>query len=152
VNPLEGKVAIVTGSARGIGRAAAVALAEAGADLVGIDICAKVGLTLDSSPATTAELAAVNAVIPGLIDIALTRHEDRYAQVLQEAGREPSGDTVADEAAAHDIVQNKSPLGVPWIEPEDVAPSGALLASPAARMISGASFAATGGDSAHFTT
>ncbi|MBU1049403.1 2-dehydro-3-deoxy-D-gluconate 5-dehydrogenase KduD [Candidatus Bipolaricaulota bacterium] len=35
---LEGKVALVTGAARGLGQAMAVGLAEAGADIVGIDI------------------------------------------------------------------------------------------------------------------
>lgn len=33
----------------------------------------------------------VNAVIPGLIDTPLTRHEERYAQALEEAGRSPAG-------------------------------------------------------------
>ena len=33
----------------------------------------------------------VNAVIPGLIDTPLTRHEERYVQVLQESGKEPNG-------------------------------------------------------------
>jgi len=36
---LEGKIAVVTGAARGIGRATAVAFARAGAHVVGIDIC-----------------------------------------------------------------------------------------------------------------
>jgi len=35
---LVGKVAVVTGAARGIGRATAVAFARGGADVVGIDI------------------------------------------------------------------------------------------------------------------
>lgn len=39
---LEGKVAVVTGAARGIGRAIAVDMAANGADIVGIDICAKI--------------------------------------------------------------------------------------------------------------
>ena len=38
-NILKGKVAVVTGAARGIGRAAAVAMAQSGAQIVGIDIC-----------------------------------------------------------------------------------------------------------------
>ncbi len=42
-------------------------------------------------------------------------------------------------------------LGVPWIEPEDVAPVVVFLASDAARMVSGATYDVTGGDSAHNT-
>jgi NAD(P)-dependent dehydrogenase (short-subunit alcohol dehydrogenase family) len=44
---LSGKVAVVTGPARGIGRAAATALAAAGADIAGIDIAGPVSKTLD---------------------------------------------------------------------------------------------------------
>ena len=36
---LRGKVAVVTGAARGIGRATAIAFAWNGADVVGIDVC-----------------------------------------------------------------------------------------------------------------
>ena len=39
---LQGKVAVVTGAARGIGRAVALAFAHEGANIVGIDICAPV--------------------------------------------------------------------------------------------------------------
>jgi NAD(P)-dependent dehydrogenase (short-subunit alcohol dehydrogenase family) len=277
--PLRGKVAVVTGAARGIGRAAAVALAQAGADIVGIDICAEVdprsGVTpsrpedlaetgrlvqaggrrwlnvvadqrdlpalreaaaraerdlggidilfanagiqsfkpllemedadwhtqIDNNLTGTAnairafapslvkrgsgriivtsstqgehgtlngsaysaskwgiiglmksaalELAphgiTVNALIPGLIDTPLTRHEERYAQALQAAGRQPTGKLAADEDEARKILTNSTPLGVPWIEPEDVAPVVVLLASDAARMVSGATYGVTGG-------
>lgn len=259
---LNGKVAIVTGAARGIGRATAVAFAREGADVMGIDVAGPVSATLEVEPATPEELAetgrlvrkaggrwqearldqrdlaalraaaeatrnafgrldilfanagiqafkpildwgdadwqdtidvnltgtcnairavapllvrqgggriivtsstqgrhgtkygaaysaskwgiiglmksaalelgehriTVNAVIPGLIDTALTRHRQRYAQKL----------------AAN------SPLGVPWIEPEAIAPIVVFLASDEASMVSGATYDVTGGDSAHY--
>jgi len=93
----------------------------------------------------------VNAVIPGLINTALTRHEDRYAQMIRTGGSEPSGNVDDDEKTAAAASQKKLPLGVPWIEPEDVAPLVVFLASDAAKMVSGTSFAATGGDSANIT-
>jgi NAD(P)-dependent dehydrogenase (short-subunit alcohol dehydrogenase family) len=49
------------------------------------------------------------------------------------------------------ILTFSSPLGVPWIEPEDIAPVVVFLASDEARMISGATYDATAGDSAHYT-
>ena len=91
----------------------------------------------------------VNALIPGLIDTGLTRHEDRYAQALQTAGKQPSGDVAKDEAAAREALTAKSPLGVPWISAEDVAPMVVFLASDAARMASGATYSVTAGDSAN---
>ncbi len=282
---LQGKIAVITGAARGIGRAAAVALAREGADVAGIDICAPVyppsgvkpasqedleetgrqveasgcrwlGLVLDQRdlPALRAageriekelggidilfanagiqafkpllemddadwqvqidnnltgtanairafaphlvkrgggriivtsstqgrhgtkngssysaskwgllglmksaalELAShhitVNAVVPGLIDTPLTRHEERYAQALQEAGQEPHG-APEDEEGARQALVKKTPLGVPWLAPEDVAPVVVFLASDAARMVTGAAYEVTGGDSAHNAT
>jgi NAD(P)-dependent dehydrogenase (short-subunit alcohol dehydrogenase family) len=93
----------------------------------------------------------VNAVIPGLIDTALTRHEDRYAQAISSGGQESTGDLSRDEETAKKLLTAKSPLGVPWIDPVDVAPVVAFLASDEARMVSGASFAVTAGDSANIT-
>jgi (+)-trans-carveol dehydrogenase len=40
---VEGKVAFITGAARGQGRSHAVRLAEEGADIIAVDICAQVG-------------------------------------------------------------------------------------------------------------
>src|ERR1700687_112944 len=93
----------------------------------------------------------VNAVIPGLVNTALTRHEDRYAQAIQDAGLTPSGDPAQDERAAVELLKKKTPLGVPWIESEDVAPLVVFLASDQARMVSGTSLSVTGGDSARVT-
>ncbi len=53
---LQNKVAVVTGAARGIGRASAVALAREGADIVGIDICAPVCASFGVKPATPEDL------------------------------------------------------------------------------------------------
>jgi SDR family mycofactocin-dependent oxidoreductase len=282
---LDGKVAVVTGAARGIGRASAAALARAGADVVGIDIAGPVSSIMEAAKATPDELAdtgrmveaagrrwlgltadqrdigalrdaadkivqafggidilyanagiqafkpllemedadwhdqidvnltgtanairafaprivargggriivtsstqgqhgtlngsaysaskwgiiglmksaalelgkhriTVNAVIPGLIDTPLTRHEERYAQALQVGGKSPSGNEAEDEEAAKAALAGKSPLGVPWIDPDDVAPVVVFLASDAARMVSGTSYAVTAGDSANVT-
>jgi NAD(P)-dependent dehydrogenase (short-subunit alcohol dehydrogenase family) len=283
---LTGKVAVVTGAARGIGRAAAVALAAAGADVAGIDIAGPVSPILDFPPATPEDLArtgelvraqgvrwqehvadqrdlaavraaaeavvdgwggvdvlfanagiqafrpllemgdadwhdqidvnltgtanvlrafaprlvtrgggriivtsstqgqhgtkngaaysaskwgliglvksaalelgghgiTVNALVPGLVDTALTRHEDRYAQAVESSGGRPTGDVARDEQQAVESLTAKTPLGVPWLAPEDVAPLVVFLASDAARMVSGATFAVTGGDSANLTS
>lgn len=92
----------------------------------------------------------VNAVVPGLIDTALTRHEERYAQVIEDAGKTPTW-TAADEEEARKILKAKTPLGVPWIDPESVASIVVFFASDAAHMVTGATYDVTAGDSAHYT-
>jgi NAD(P)-dependent dehydrogenase (short-subunit alcohol dehydrogenase family) len=94
----------------------------------------------------------VNALIPDLIDTPLTRHKERYAQVREAAGKSAKGlSTAQKEDEARRILTTRTPLGVPWIEPEDVAPVVVFVASDAARMVSGATFDVTGGDSANNT-
>jgi len=94
----------------------------------------------------------VNALVPGLIDTPLTRHEERYAQALEVAGRPPTGNLQKDEEDAKKILQARSPLGVPWIDPADLAPVVVFLASDWARTISGATYDVTGCDSANNAT
>jgi len=109
-----------------------------------------IGLMKSAALELGAHGITVNAVVPGLINTPLTRHKERYAQVLQEAGKVPSG-TPADEEEARRLLIAKTPLGVPWLEPEDVAPAVVFLASETARMVTGATYDVTGGDSARNT-
>jgi SDR family mycofactocin-dependent oxidoreductase len=53
---LEGKVAFITGAARGQGRSHAVRLAEEGADIIAIDICGPVSSNSQIEPATPDDL------------------------------------------------------------------------------------------------
>ncbi len=54
---MQGRVALVTGAARGIGRACAVALAMEGADVVALDLAGPVESVTQYPPATPADLA-----------------------------------------------------------------------------------------------
>src|SRR5262249_47680402 len=60
---LLGKAAIITGAARGIGRATAVAFAREGADVMGIDIAGPVSPTLEVVPATADELTETGRMV-----------------------------------------------------------------------------------------
>ncbi len=60
---LEGKVAFITGAARGQGRAHAVRLAEEGADIIAIDICSNIETVTAYDLATEAELAETVALV-----------------------------------------------------------------------------------------
>jgi SDR family mycofactocin-dependent oxidoreductase len=55
--PLDGRVALVTGAARGQGRAHAIRLANEGADIIAIDICAPISESITYPLATSEELA-----------------------------------------------------------------------------------------------
>lgn len=74
---LAGKIAIVTGAARGIGRATAVAFAHEGADVVGFDIAGPVSATLDVTPATLADLAETGHLVQ---DAGVLWHQEQLDQ------------------------------------------------------------------------
>lgn len=59
---LEGKVAFVTGAARGLGRAHAVKLAREGADVIAVDVCANFEST-DYPGSTPDDLAATEKLV-----------------------------------------------------------------------------------------
>jgi SDR family mycofactocin-dependent oxidoreductase len=73
---LEGRVAFVTGAARGQGRAHAVRLASEGADIIAIDICGPISDTVTYPPATSAELAETVAAVEATGRKVLAREVD----------------------------------------------------------------------------
>lgn len=77
---LEGKVALVTGAARGQGRSHAVRLAQAGADVVALDIAAQIpGMPYDL--ATPEDLAQTEKLVTA---------EDRRCVTIQGDARDPA--------------------------------------------------------------
>ena len=93
----------------------------------------------------------VNAVVPGLIDTKLTRNYARYAQAMKESqGKIPEDISEKEiEEKVTEAQSKKTPLGIPFLPPEDIAGAYVYLASPAARLVTGTSISVTGGDSAH---
>lgn len=92
----------------------------------------------------------VNAVIPGLIDTPLTRHRQRYAQAIDDINNNEPIEVL--EAKAKQKLSAKSPLGIPWLPAESVAPVVVFLASDDAALVSGATYDVTAGDSANNAT
>ncbi|WP_328396028.1 mycofactocin-coupled SDR family oxidoreductase [Nocardia sp. NBC_00416] len=82
---VSGKVALVTGAARGIGRAQAIRLAEEGADIIAVDICGPVE-TVITPPAGPDDLAqTVRAVERTGAGIVAVTADVRDGAALREA-------------------------------------------------------------------
>jgi NAD(P)-dependent dehydrogenase (short-subunit alcohol dehydrogenase family) len=88
----------------------------------------------------------VNALIPGLVDTALTRYQKRLGESIAESGRPEPEHVTAKEA--WDIRAPTVPLKVGWLQPDDISPAAVFLASDAANMVTGAEYEVMGGDSA----
>jgi SDR family mycofactocin-dependent oxidoreductase len=96
---LVGKVALITGAARGIGRAQAVRFAEEGADVVGLDVCAPIETVVVSS-ATTDDLAETAR----LVEAAGGRIVTEVVDVRDPDGLRAAADTGANRFGCIDIV------------------------------------------------
>ncbi len=82
---LDGRVAFITGAARGQGRSHAVRFAEEGADIVGVDICADIDI-VPYKLATPADLEETAALVEKAGRRMLTRQVDvRDKDALQAA-------------------------------------------------------------------
>lgn len=88
----------------------------------------------------------VNALIPGLVDTALTRYEKRLSESMAENGQKPPDNPSPQQA--WDSRAPTVPLKVGWLQPDDISPAAVFLASDAAAMVTGAEYEVTGGDSA----
>jgi (+)-trans-carveol dehydrogenase len=73
---VQGKVAFITGAARGQGRSHAVRLAEEGADIIAVDIAGPVPSVSAYPPATEADLAETASLVEALDRRIVTRKAD----------------------------------------------------------------------------
>ncbi|SFL31109.1 mycofactocin-coupled SDR family oxidoreductase [Geodermatophilus ruber] len=73
MSKLEGKVALVTGAARGQGRSHAVSLASEGADIIAIDLCAQIDSV--PYPLSTPDDLAETAKLVEQLDRRITTHQ-----------------------------------------------------------------------------
>lgn len=93
----------------------------------------------------------VNCIEPGLTDTALTRNPTRWRAAIAEVEHtenppaNPTEEQVANEMA------KKSPMKIPWLQPQDIAPVAVFLASDEAHRVCGATYDVTAGDSANYT-
>ena len=106
---LKGKVALITGAARGIGRAQAVRFAQEGADIIAVDVCGPVD-TVIVPPATLADL-------------------DETVRLVAEAGGRIVGEVV--DVRDTDEVQAATDRGVEQLGALDVVCATAGITSRA---------------------
>jgi (+)-trans-carveol dehydrogenase len=83
---VEGKVAFITGAARGQGRSHAVRLAEEGADIIAVDVCAPISANSEIPPSTADDLAETVDLIKQLNRRIVTAEVDvRHFDALKTA-------------------------------------------------------------------
>ncbi|OHT82563.1 mycofactocin-coupled SDR family oxidoreductase [Mycobacterium syngnathidarum] len=92
---LKGKTAVITGAARGIGRAQAVRFAEEGADIIAVDVCGPID-SVQVPPSAPEDLAetvrlvgqAGGRIVTGIVDV---RNADELHDVVDRGATEFDG-------------------------------------------------------------
>src|SRR5579875_3624666 len=109
---LRGKVAVVTGAARGIGRSIAVDFAANGADVIGIDICREVSPILEYQPASSEQLDQTGDLVKshGRRWLALTADIRKLDELRAAADRISSEFGGIDIVVANAAIQSFKPL------------------------------------------
>jgi len=92
----------------------------------------------------------VNCVEPGLTDTPLTRNPGRWKEALKEGGKETKEESPTEQEVIAARLQ-QSVMGIPWMQPDEVAPTVVFLCTDAANRVSGATYDATAGDSVKYT-
>ena len=83
---VEGKVAFITGAARGQGRSHAVRLAEEGADIIAVDVCGPISADSQIAPSSPDDLAQTADLVKGVNRRIVTAQVDvRDFNALQSA-------------------------------------------------------------------
>jgi NAD(P)-dependent dehydrogenase (short-subunit alcohol dehydrogenase family) len=82
----------------------------------------------------------VNAVLPGKTNTPMLM-EGNMRKALKTADQ----DTAADEAAFLRRAAETTPMGIPYVEPEDVAEAALWLSLPASRYVTGTAIPVDGG-------
>ena len=90
----------------------------------------------------------VNCVEPGLVDTPLTRNPGRWRELIHTAGKEAPENPTEQEAIAASAPS--SVMGIPWMQPDEVAPAVVFLCTDPANRVS-ACLDAVAGESAKWT-
>ena len=135
---VEGKVAFITGAARGQGRSHAIRLAEEGADIIAVDIAGPV-TSVTGYPLATAEDLAETVKLVEALDRRIVAHK---ADVRDSGAlRAALADGIAQLGP---IFMNTFPVEI--VEPVDISNAVLFLASDEARYVTGLEFTVDAGN------
>jgi len=91
----------------------------------------------------------VNCVEPGLVDTPLTRNPGRWRELINTTGKQAPENPTEEQAVAASAPG--SVMGIPWMQPDEVAPAVVFLCTDPASRISGVCIDAVAGESAKWT-